>query len=69
MLLHASVWGGEAIHPLAHTLPADCFTLVWETKVLQHLQSALGKLLGMQAAGQGLQLATHTSFFYAGAGG
>jgi hypothetical protein len=40
---------------------------VWETRVLQHLSSALGKLLTMQAAGQGLQLATH-SFFYAGAG-
>ncbi|EFN52139.1 hypothetical protein CHLNCDRAFT_139271 [Chlorella variabilis] len=46
---------------------ADCFALVWETKVLLHLNSALGKLLTMQAAGQGLQLATH-SFFYAGAG-
>ena len=48
--------------------PADSFTLVWETKVLLHLNSALGKLLTMQAAGQSLQLATH-SFFYAGAGG
>lgn len=48
--------------------PTDAFTLVWETKVLLHLNSALGKLLTMQAAGQSLQLATH-SFFYAGAGG
>ncbi|KAI3426087.1 hypothetical protein D9Q98_008055 [Chlorella vulgaris] len=46
---------------------ADCFTLVWETTVLLQLNSALGKLLGMQAASQGIQLATH-SFFYAGAG-
>lgn len=37
--------------------------------MLLSLQSALGKLLSLQAAGQGLQLATHTSFFYAGAGG
>jgi hypothetical protein len=41
---------------------------VWETTVLLQLNSALGKLLGMQAASQGIQLATH-SFFYAGAGG
>lgn len=53
---------------LYSTLAADNFTLVWETKALLHLNSALGKLLTMQAAGQSLQLATH-SFLYAGAGG
>lgn len=41
---------------------------MWESKVLLHLSGQLGTLLSMQAAGQGLQLATH-SFFYAGAGG
>jgi hypothetical protein len=48
-------------------LPADSFTLVWESKVLLQLNNALGRLLTTQAAGQGLQLATH-SFLYAGAG-
>ncbi|KAL4436640.1 hypothetical protein ABPG75_003779 [Micractinium tetrahymenae] len=46
---------------------SDAFALVWESKVLLHLSSQLGRLLTLQAAGQGLQLATH-SFFYAGAG-
>ena len=44
------------------------FVFDFPLQVLLHLNSALGKLLTMQAAGQGLQLATH-SFFYAGAGG
>ena len=52
-------------HPLS--FPADSFTLVWESKVLLQLNNALGRLLTTQAAGQGLQLATH-SFLYAGAG-
>ena len=52
-------------HPLS--FPADSFTLVWESKVLLQLNNAPGRLLTTQAAGQGLQLATH-SFLYAGAG-
>lgn len=57
------------VSPPRPALPAaDAFALVWESKVLLHLSSQLGRLLTMQAAGQGLQFATH-SFFYAGAGG
>lgn len=33
--------------------PSDSFTLVWESKVLLHLQGALGNLLTMQASLQG----------------
>ena len=47
---------------------ADVFALVWESKELQALNSALSGLVAQQATGHGLRLAVH-SFFYAGAGG
>ncbi len=47
---------------------ADVFSLVWESRELLALNSALGVLVAKQAASQGAQMAVQ-HFFYAGAGG
>ena len=49
-------------------MPADAFSLLWESKELLQLNSALARLLTTQAAGQGVRLAAHSGFLYAGAG-
>ncbi|GAB4821221.1 hypothetical protein N2152v2_008267 [Parachlorella kessleri] len=46
---------------------ADMFSLVWESRELLALNSALGVLVAKQAASQGAQFAVQ-HFFYAGAG-